>query len=79
MWYTSKWLWGNVVAIIILILQYSLNNNIAPASWVPYEGMALAVLNAIAGMIQSAAVRKLKATIQKLNADIQRLTARPNK
>jgi uncharacterized membrane protein len=56
--FKSKALWLNVIAIILLVLQYSISN--FSKGWVVYEGLAVVVLNAIAGMIQSSTVTKLK-------------------
>lgn len=56
--FKSKAFWLNVFAIILLVLQYSISN--FSKDWVVYEGLAVVVLNAIAGMIQSNTVTKLK-------------------
>ena len=56
--FKSGALWLNVIAIILLVLQYTMTN--FNQSWVVYEGLAVVVLNAIAGMIQSNTVTKLK-------------------
>jgi hypothetical protein len=56
--FKSGALWLNVIAIILIVLQYTIAN-FNPA-WVVYEGLAVVVLNAIAGMIQSNTVTKLK-------------------
>jgi len=56
--FKSKAFWLNVFAIILLVLQYSISN--FSKDWVVYEGLAVVVLNAIAGMIQSSTVTKLK-------------------
>jgi hypothetical protein len=59
-WYKSKILWGDVIAILIMVLQYLLNLPSNPASWVAWEGMAVVILNAIAGMIQSQTLFTIK-------------------
>ncbi len=64
-WMKSKFFWLNVIVIIILVLQYTINNQLAPASWVPYETMFVVVLNAIAGMIISQQVTALKRQLNK--------------
>jgi small basic protein len=79
MWYTSKWLWLNVIAIVILILQYTMDNSLVPAAWVPYESLAVVVLNAIAGILQSNAVRKLKSQAATLDSEIRRLKSQGKK
>jgi hypothetical protein len=65
MWYQQKALWLNVIAVIVLILQYLLNLPTNPATWVVWEGLAVIVLNAIAGMIQGQQVYTLKAKLKK--------------
>ena len=56
--FKSKAIWLNLIAIILLVLQYSISN--FSKGWVVYEGLAVIVLNAIAGMIQNSTVTKLK-------------------
>jgi len=56
--FKSGALWLNVIAIILLVLQYTMTN--FNQAWVVYEGLAVVVLNAIAGMIQSNKVTMLK-------------------
>jgi hypothetical protein len=65
-WLKSKFFWLNVIAIALLVLQYAANNSMVPASWVKYESLAVVVLNAIAGMIQANAIRKLKRLVKAL-------------
>ena len=60
----SKFFYLNLIAILLLVIQYSINNNLAPAKFVPYETLAVIVLNAIAGMIQSQQVAKLKVRVK---------------
>ncbi len=61
--FKSKFFWLNVIALLILVIQYFINNNAFP-EYVGWEGLALVVLNAIAGMIQSQQVAKLKAQLK---------------
>jgi len=56
----SKALWLNVIAIIIMVIQYLENWPKNPADWVIWEGLAVVVLNAIAGMVQSQTNATLK-------------------
>ena len=45
-WWHSKTVWFNVFSIIVLIVQYFLDNKMFPA-YVPYETLAIIVINAI--------------------------------
>ena len=58
--WSSKALWLNVIAIVVMVLQYLLNLPTNPASWVVWEGLAVIVLNAITNMIQSGNLYALK-------------------
>ena len=62
----SKFFWLNLIAIAVLIIQQLINNNLLPQYGV-YEGIAIAVLNAVAGMIQGQQVTMMKAKLAKLN------------
>ena len=64
-WMKSKFFWLNVIAIIILIVQYFIQNQTFP-QWVAFEGLAIVVLNAIAGMIQGQQIATMKAKAAKL-------------
>ena len=55
----SRFFWLNLLAICVLIIQYFINNQMFP-SYIGWEGLALVVLNAIAGMLQSNTVTLLK-------------------
>ena len=58
----SKFFWLNLIAILALIIQQLINNNLLPQYGV-YEGIAIAVLNAIAGMIQGNNLMQTKKTL----------------
>jgi len=60
----SKALWLNVIAIVVMILQYLLNLPTNPATWVAWEGLGVVVLNAISGMIQSGNFNNAKAQLK---------------
>ena len=61
----SKFFWLNLIAVLVLIIQQIIDNNLLPQYGV-YEAIAISVLNAIAGMIQGQQVAGLKATLKKL-------------
>ncbi|MDD5510617.1 MAG: hypothetical protein PHI12_07405 [Dehalococcoidales bacterium] len=63
----TKWFWLNLIAIIILVIQYFVSNEMFP-QYVAWEGLVLVVLNAIAGMIQSGQNTALKKQNAKLLA-----------
>jgi uncharacterized membrane protein YjfL (UPF0719 family) len=63
-WLKSKFFWLNLIAIIIMIIQYLIDNNSLP-DYAKWEVLGIVILNAIAGMIQSAEVAKLKAKLSK--------------
>jgi len=65
MWYTTKWFWLNMIAVIVAVIQYFINNDMFTA-WLPWEGLALVILNMIAGMIQSGQVARLKGEVNTL-------------
>ncbi len=58
-WLKSKFFWLNVIAILLAIIQYFTDNKMF-TSWAPWEGLAVVILNMIAGMIQGNTVKKLK-------------------
>ena len=68
--FKSGALWLNLIAILLLVLQYTMTN--FNQAWVVYEGLAVVVLNAIAGMIQSQTLIKTKA---KLAEAVKRLAS----
>lgn len=61
----SKFFWLNIIAIVVLIIQYFIDNEML-AEYVKWEALAVVVLNAIAGMIQSQQTTTLKKQIKKL-------------
>jgi flagellar motor component MotA len=63
-WLKSRFFWLNLIAIIILIVQYLIDNNSLP-DYAKWEALFIVVLNAIAGMIQSNEVAKLKAKLKR--------------
>lgn len=67
-WLKSKIFWLNLIALVILVLQYAIDNNLVPAEWVPIEALIVVVLNAIANMITSNQVTGLRAKVKKLEA-----------
>jgi hypothetical protein len=58
----SKALWLNAIAIASLIVTYFINNHMF-AQYILWEGLAYSVLNAIALMIQTQKIAKLKAAL----------------
>ena len=60
----SKALWVNVVAVIIVAIEYIINNNVLPI-YVVWEGLALAIFNAIAAALATEKLTKLKKLIPK--------------
>ena len=62
--FSSKFFWLNLIAIVILVIQYFINNQIL-VSYVAYEGLAIVVLNAIAGILQTQQVKNLKKQLKK--------------
>lgn len=57
----SKFFYLNLIAVVLLGVQYAANNTMIPRSWLPYEGLLVVVLNGIAGILQGQQVTKLKA------------------
>lgn len=45
-WWKSKTLWFNVFSILVLIVQYFLDNKMFPA-YVPWETLVIIVINAV--------------------------------
>jgi membrane protein YdbS with pleckstrin-like domain len=66
----SKFFWLNLIALAILIVQYFVTNQMF-TQWLAWEGLAIVVLNAIAGMIQTQQVVELKAQNAKLTAQLK--------
>ena len=62
--FSSKFFWLNLIAIVILVIQYFINNQIL-VSYVAYEGLAIVVLNALAGILQTQQVKNLKKQLKK--------------
>jgi len=62
----SKFFWLNIIALVILTVQYTMKFSMLPDSWLPLEGLVLVLLNAIAGMLQSQQLSKAKAEIVQL-------------
>jgi hypothetical protein len=58
----SKVFWVNIVAIIIVAIQYLINNNILP-DYVVWEGLALAIFDAIAAALSSQKLDTLKKSL----------------
>lgn len=56
----SKWFWLNVIAIVLAVIQYFIDNQMF-VDWLPLEGLVIVILNMVAGMIQSQQVAQLKA------------------
>ena len=63
MWYQSKFFWLNLIALVLLIVNYFLSNDIFP-NFNVWWGLIVVVLNAIAGMIQATQVARLKAKLK---------------
>lgn len=61
--FKSKWFWLNLIAIIMLIIQFVIDNQMI-AKYAQWEALAIVVLNAISGMIQANQVVKLKARLK---------------
>jgi hypothetical protein len=64
MWYTSKWFYLNLIAVVTLIVTYFINNQMFP-NLLGWFGLVIVILNAIAGMIQSQQLYKLKKLLNK--------------
>lgn len=69
--FKSKFFWLNLIAVLVLVIQYFITNEMFPA-WAAYFSLAVVILNAIAGMLQSQQMTtlklKLKTTQDKLKA-----------
>ena len=63
-WLKSKALRLNVIAIVVMVIQYLINNQVYPA-YLGLEGLAVIVLDAIANILQSQTVKTLKAKLPK--------------
>ena len=73
----SKTLWLNVIAIILMVIQYLENWPKNPSDWLMWEGLAVVVLNAIAGMIQSQTNAALKLENKTLKIQMQQIMNEP--
>jgi hypothetical protein len=62
----SKFFWLNLIAILVLVIQYFITNEMFPA-WAAYLSLAVVVLNAVAGMLQGNQVAKLKIKLDRKN------------
>ena len=62
MWYKSKWLLLNIIAVALAIIGYFFSNNMFTSA-LPWFGLAVVILNMIAGMIQGNTVSGLKKTV----------------
>ena len=59
----SKFFYLNLIALLVLALQYIIQNNMF-RQYLAYEGLAVVLLNALAGMIQGQQVTKLKTSLE---------------
>ena len=66
-WLTSKIFWINVIAAILVAVQYIVK--IFPV-FLPYELVVAGILNAIAGVLQSNSVAVQKAAVAKLSPPV---------
>ncbi len=60
----SRFFWLNLISLVVLIVTYFLQNNMF-SQYVLWEGLIIAVLNAIAGMLKDQEVTKLKSQVAK--------------
>lgn len=45
-WYQSKTMWFNVASLVGIIIQYSLDNSLAP-QWAEFEVLGILIVNGI--------------------------------
>ena len=67
MWYKSKFFWLNLIAIALAIIQYFVNNEMF-VDLIPWFGLAVVILNMVAGMIQGNALMKTKSALANIMA-----------
>lgn len=60
--FKSKFLWLNLIALVVLVITYLIDNDLFP-QFTTWFGLALVVLNAIAGMLQTQTISKLKSKL----------------
>ena len=60
-WFLSKTIWFNLASIIILVIQYFIDNQMFP-DYVKWEILAIAVINMILRLIMSETLQPLGKT-----------------
>lgn len=74
-WIKSKFFWLNLLAIIALIIEYFIDNNLF-TNYIAWEGLALVVINAISGMISSSENKAVKSENIALKAQVAALNGK---
>jgi hypothetical protein len=64
----SRFFWLNLIAILILVITFAVDNSLFTGMWVSIAGLIIVVLNAIVGMIKSQEVKALKAKLSRLES-----------
>jgi hypothetical protein len=46
-WYTSKTVWVNIIAFVLLVLALPQFISVVPVSWIPFIALIAAILNGV--------------------------------
>jgi hypothetical protein len=65
--FKSKFFWLNLIALVLLVINYFIENGMFP-NFLTWWGLAVVILNAIAGMIQNTQLMKAKNELKLLKA-----------
>ena len=66
----SKFLWLNLISIALLVLQYFVVNDMF-VQYALWEGLLIAILNSVAGMIQGQQLVKSKLEVSLLKSKLE--------